>query len=152
MSLASFRSFASSKDTSSSSTDAENASAGPGPSTLRKSFRLRPWSLAGSGRRKTGASVEEEQRSAPEHDLEGATEDLEIGDRRTIGREGLSLKGNGVPDIRVRRTSEEGERKEGYEWNLDSDGEEALAVEPDAYSWVDPSFVGTDRLGSSVGF
>lgn len=36
----------------------------------------------------------------------------------------------------------------GYEWEAQSDSEEDN--EPDAYSWVDPSLVGTERLRGTV--
>lgn len=36
----------------------------------------------------------------------------------------------------------------GYEWEAQSDSEEDN--EPDAYSWVDPGLVGTERLRATV--
>ena len=36
-----------------------------------------------------------------------------------------------------------------YEWEVES-GEDEVEVEPDAYSWIDPSIVGTERLGMSA--
>jgi len=48
-----------------------------------------------------------------------------------------------------RRTSTETDRVDRYEWEVES-GEDEVDIEPDAYSWVDPSVVGTEQLGSSV--
>lgn len=40
---------------------------------------------------------------------------------------------------------------DGYEWEVES-AEDELDVDPDSYSWVDPSIIGTERLGASVSF
>jgi hypothetical protein len=64
-----------------------------------------------------------------------------------------TMKGRqGIPQVRVRAISDmsRGSNGDGYEWNMDSDAEDALAVEPDAYSWVDPSIIGTDQLAVTV--
>lgn len=109
------------------------------PITKPKGFRrLRPWSLSVAGRRKHEPVAPEPV--YPREDGVGgnAYVDLSPRDERAVGRR------HSAEIERTRPRSDDG-----YEWEAES-GEDEVEIDPDAYSWVDPSIVGTERLGTSV--
>lgn len=59
------------------------------------------------------------------------------------GPSGLQVREEGMSDGERRRV------EEGYEWELETQGD--MSDAGDQYSWVDPSIIGTDRLGATVG-
>jgi len=135
---------------------ASNSTARPGlePSASTSSSRsrvfdrLRPWKTTVAGRRKSGLFSHRKEN------------DLVAGDPYVTAAVASSSKhgvgpstGNGNGHGTGKGSSEE-ERsgvENGYDWEEDSNGGSGSdAAEPDTYSWVDPSLVGTSALGHST--
>ncbi|KAK4687215.1 RHO1 GDP-GTP exchange protein 1/2, partial [Tremellales sp. Uapishka_1] len=103
----------------------------PTPSASSSSFKvknlrkLRPWPLGVPGRRKTG---------------------WENGDASSSPGDEIEKEADRTPTIQVERLSLDGSHGDSneYEWEGESEGEY-----PDGYSWVDPSIIGTERLGAT---
>lgn len=118
-------------------------------STSRPRMRdkLRPWKTTVAGRQKSGFFSSNDSNSRKRDP------DLVAGDpyvhaavaSNTSANAPLgSPRRNGTPEVTPR--DDNGER--GYEWEEDSDGGSG-GVEPDTYSWVDPSLVGTSAFRGS---
>ncbi|GFZ46220.1 hypothetical protein JCM24511_04467 [Saitozyma sp. JCM 24511] len=120
------------------------------PSVLRK---LRSFGFSVAGRQRTDESTIPSTSLTPE-DAARASASAYAELRTHDDGAGASAGGQPSQDRTGMSEAERARVENGYEWEAQSDSEEDN--EPDAYSWVDPSLVGTERLratpvDSSVG-
>jgi hypothetical protein len=109
-------------------------SASTSSSRSRVFDRLRPWKTTVAGRRKSGLFSHKKEN------------DLVAGDPYvTAAVASSSSQGALAPGM---SEAERNGVENGYDWEEDSDGG-SDAAEPDTYSWIDPSLVGTSALGHS---
>lgn len=106
-------------------------------SRIRMRDKLRPWKTTVAGRQKSSFFSSNDPRKK---DL-----DLVAGDPYVQAAVGANAPLNSPT-----RTGEQTDdiAENGYEWEEDSDGG-SEGIEPDAYSWVDPSLVGTSAFRAS---
>lgn len=98
--------------------------------------KLRPWKTTVAGRRKSGFFSSGKKQEG----------DFVAGDPYVHA----AVAANNPPSPRRHASSDKDEEnvEDGYEWEEDSDGG-SDTVEPDAYSWVDPSLVGASGFRAS---
>jgi hypothetical protein len=113
------------------------------PSVLRK---LRSFGFSVAGRQRSDESTIPSTSLTPEDAARASAS--AYAELRT--HDGAAAGGGGQPteDGTGMSEAERARVENGYEWEVQSDSEEDN--EPDAYSWVDPSLVGTERLRATV--
>jgi hypothetical protein len=125
---------------SNDSRSGETSSSTLSSSRSRVFDRLKPWKTSVAGRRKS--TLFSSSSTKKENDLIAGDPYVEQAVASTSTPSPVSGAGSGSNVVAGRR-SEDGD---GYEWEEGSEDEEG---EPDAYSWIDPSVVGTSALGHS---
>lgn len=108
------------------------------PSTRKRLKGLRPWSFTGKPKADGSIQNGKKKETAPEvSDVLGPYEELRISDGKPRSP---------IPPRFTNAIIEEPNEIHGMEEGDDGGSDE----EPDAYSWVDPSIAGTERLRATV--
>ncbi|WVQ70220.1 uncharacterized protein L199_008446 [Kwoniella botswanensis] len=137
----------------SSSTSSLNKSPSQTSPKLKGLKKLRPWSLAAHARRKVGNGTS----SIDDHETQIGSTDNHNGHTTSIYGDYSHLEATPYQDVRIRVSSDQSPRRTSdtpqigitnsqdgeVDWEEEEESDDGRV---DAYSWVDPSIVGTARL------